>query len=59
MKSTKKIDYKCTFCKHEWALNYPMSATPKIELQCPECKKIGKFQKPFNFFRESQKSKEY
>jgi len=57
MEDTKKIEYRCKFCKFEWFLEYPVQATVNTsEVKCPNCKKMGGHKRPYNFFKSHEKS---
>ena len=55
---TKKIEYLCKFCKHEWELSYQQQAIPPMNVKCPKCFKIGNFRHYQNFFEEQKRKYE-
>jgi len=51
MEEPKKIEYRCVHCQHGWVLHFQPQAMVPVEIKCPECNKLGRNEKPYNFFR--------
>ena len=49
MASTKKVDFKCPKCGHEWSITVSANMSVSAHQKCPKCHRYSdNCEKPFN-----------